>query len=373
MKKLSTIFNLTFLIFNSFCFAQQIEKHNAVFKNNLPGNSASYKRNNYNAVNSLTCDTITTITTKDTLALYSIVSTSAATNGGYVTGNNSYGDSAIATFIPKTKLSSGGQITGVMAVFYRYNNLGTKGTQTITLNVFNGDTIHGPTITTTTVMTGTVVTTTTVIAPPIGTSTASLAAISAIAPTTNVVDSAVIPMLSSNYEIPYMFSFATPIAAPDSGFFISLNLPTTVGDTAVLLCIRNDSSKTNYAWDYGINGWRAFSNSHDWTLYTSLTLFPVICYQPAGIEQLRTMNDELKIYPNPASTSLTITLSKGEGIKTTIYIYDMLGKIVMQHTYSPPSEGQGEAIDVSDLARGIYFVKITDNKNNQVTKKISIE
>jgi len=67
------------------------------------------------------------------------------------------------------------------------------------------------------------------------------------------------------------------------------------------------------------------------------------------------------VYPNPASTSLTLTLSKGEGTYS-INIYDMLGKLVMQHTYSPPSEGQGEAIDVSDLSEGVYNICISGNE-----------
>ncbi|MHB8261161.1 MAG: T9SS type A sorting domain-containing protein [Bacteroidia bacterium] len=78
----------------------------------------------------------------------------------------------------------------------------------------------------------------------------------------------------------------------------------------------------------------------------------------AGIEQFVNSN-EVSIYPNPASTSLTLTLSKGEGTKATIYMYDMLGKLVKQSTYSPPSEGQGEAFDISDLAEGVYTISIT--------------
>ncbi|HEX7413967.1 MAG TPA: T9SS type A sorting domain-containing protein, partial [Bacteroidia bacterium] len=95
---------------------------------------------------------------------------------------------------------------------------------------------------------------------------------------------------------------------------------------------------------------------------------------PVGINQLRMMNDEVRIYPNPASTSLTLTLSKGEGTKATIYIYDMLGKLVMQHTYSPPSEGiprVGEAIDVSDLSAGVYNLSIISNEG-VVNKKFII-
>ena len=81
----------------------------------------------------------------------------------------------------------------------------------------------------------------------------------------------------------------------------------------------------------------------------------------AGIQQVAGINNQVTVYPNPASTSLTLTLSKGEGTYS-INIYDMLGKLVMQHTYSPPSEGQGEAIDVSDLSEGVYNICISGNE-----------
>jgi len=343
--------------------AQQIEKHNLILKNTLV-NSAPFKTNNHNSINSLTCDTVTTITVKDTLTLYSIVSTSVVTNGGYVTGNNGYGDSAIATFIPHTLIPSDAQISGVIVVFYRYGSLGTKGTQAITLNVFAGDTIHGPTTNTIITGTNTVITT----APPIGTATASLATISAITPTNNAIPHAVAPTLSSNYEIPYMFSFASPITVPDTGFFISLTLPTNTGDTVVLLCTRNDSSKTNYAWDFGVHGWRAYSNSNDWNLHASLTLFPVICYQPVAINEFNIQNEEFRVYPNPAKNILNI-----EGLianeRTDIVITDILGNTLKQFKI----QNSKFRTNVADLNAGVYFIMIADNKNNRISKKLIIE
>ena len=364
-------------IYFSICFsillirvhAQQVVKQNVQLKNNLSGTSALFKTNIPNSVNALTCDTLTTITRKDTLTLYSVTSSSAALNGGYVTGNNHYGDSAIATFIPvdTSLMPSGTQISGVKAVFYNYGGMGTKGSQTITLNIFTGDTLHGPTTTTTSITTGTVVTTTTVIAAPIGTATASLAAISSITRVSNAVDSAVIPVLPSNYQIPYVFSFASPITIPDTGFFISLTLPTTAGDTVVLLCTRNDSSKTNYAWDYGIHGWRAYSNSNDWRLYTSLTLFPIVCSQPAGINQATSISNQVTIYPNPANKTLNVQCSMFNGA-TEVEITDVLGNTIIQHS---TLNTQHFTLDVSGLLPGVYFIGIS-SQNNKATQKLII-
>ena len=272
----------------------------------------------------------------------------------------------MATFIPidTSVIPVGAQMTGVIAVFYRYNNLGTNGTQTLNLAIFTGDTIYGPTTTTTTTGTVTVVYT----APPIATATASLAAISVVTPTNNAVPNAVAPVLPSYYEIPYLFNFATPITIPDSGFFISLQLPTTVGDTVVLLCSRNDSSHVNYAWDYGVNGWRAYSNSNDWGLQTSLTLFPVICYSPVGINEVNIYNEEFRIYPNPTKDILNVECLMANE-KTTLIMADVLGNIIKQVAFNT----QHSTLNISGLNAGIYFVTITDDKNHKTTKKLVIE
>ena len=373
LKIISYKLLLVFFTYNSsfithLSFAQQTKKEVRI--NNLLHTNSALKTRKPNAVNATTCDTLTTITRKDTLALYSVTSTSAALNGGYVTGNNHYGDSAIATFIPKdTVIASGSaQIIGVKAVFYQYGTMGTKGTQTITLNIFAGDTLHGPTTTTTSITTGTVVTTATITAPPIATATASLAAISAVAPVSNAVDSAVIPILSSNYQIPYIFSFASPVTVPDTGFFISLTLPTTAGDTTALLCTRNNASKTNYAWDYGIHGWRAYSNATDWGLYTSLTLFPIVCYQPAGIDELRVQNLEFRIWPNPTSSILNVEC-RIQNEKAEVQIMDVLGNVLI---HKSEIVNQKCTLDVSGLPAGVYFITITNSNNTRLTKKLVI-
>ncbi|HEX7413813.1 MAG TPA: T9SS type A sorting domain-containing protein [Bacteroidia bacterium] len=56
--------------------------------------------------------------------------------------------------------------------------------------------------------------------------------------------------------------------------------------------------------------------------------------------------NEVTIYPNPASTSLTLTLSYREG-EVPIYIYDMLGNSVYHSTLNT----QRKAVNIH-LQRG---------------------
>jgi len=79
-------------------------------------------------------------------------------------------------------------------------------------------------------------------------------------------------------------------------------------------------------------------------------------------------NDELqmKIYPNPAGSWLTIQLSSSATGQATIY--DVIGKTVVQTEL----QNSRQTIDVSGLPEGLYFVRLTvDNKS--VTKKIIIQ
>ena len=63
-----------------------------------------------------------------------------------------------------------------------------------------------------------------------------------------------------------------------------------------------------------------------------------------------------EVYPNPATTSLTI--SKEEGT-ATIIITDVFGKEIKQNQ----TENKTTDIDISNLQNGIYFITVTDKKS----------
>jgi type IX secretion system substrate protein len=85
----------------------------------------------------------------------------------------------------------------------------------------------------------------------------------------------------------------------------------------------------------------------------------------AGINELKVISDELKVYPNPASTSLTLTLSKGEGTYN-INITDMLGNTVKQIPFTT----QNVTFNISDLSNGMYLLRVLQNGNAVYTTKV---
>jgi hypothetical protein len=72
--------------------------------------------------------------------------------------------------------------------------------------------------------------------------------------------------------------------------------------------------------------------------------------------------NDVKIYPNPVTTELTIDF--GELLISRIDIVDILGRIVM----SDISAENRKPVDVSALQSGIYFVRIVCDKG-VVTEK----
>jgi hypothetical protein len=73
---------------------------------------------------------------------------------------------------------------------------------------------------------------------------------------------------------------------------------------------------------------------------------------PKGIDDYYAQSKLFSIYPNPASTTLSIAL----GNEGKITVTDLLGNIIMEKI-SPPRKSIVD-LDVSSLSRGIYFIKV---------------
>jgi hypothetical protein len=88
-----------------------------------------------------------------------------------------------------------------------------------------------------------------------------------------------------------------------------------------------------------------------------------------GINQLSATNNQISIYPNPTSNQLTITSNQLSIQK--IEIDNVLGETML--IYAPQFNKAGTAVnlDVSHLADGMYFVRITSN-NEMITRKVIV-
>ena len=86
----------------------------------------------------------------------------------------------------------------------------------------------------------------------------------------------------------------------------------------------------------------------------------------AGIAQVAGINEEVSIYPNPATTSLQVSFS-GNSANSTLVITDMLGNTVKQLSVTT----QLTTISVADLNEGVYNIS-TSSRAGIVNKRVVI-
>ena len=72
------------------------------------------------------------------------------------------------------------------------------------------------------------------------------------------------------------------------------------------------------------------------------------------------------VYPNPANEFITIT-AKNSNVISSVEMFDILGKQIMK------SELNNDKLDVSNLNKGVYIMKINSNDNSSNTLKVIIE
>jgi hypothetical protein len=87
----------------------------------------------------------------------------------------------------------------------------------------------------------------------------------------------------------------------------------------------------------------------------------VSTYETTAVKTIS--SSELKVYPNPATSSVNIDgLSEG----TLISVYNTNGKLML----TSQAKRQKMQLNINDLAPGIYFIKSIDNKNIKISRLI---
>ncbi|MEA3495659.1 MAG: T9SS type A sorting domain-containing protein [Bacteroidota bacterium] len=82
-------------------------------------------------------------------------------------------------------------------------------------------------------------------------------------------------------------------------------------------------------------------------------------------------NLEVKIYPNPAKENIFVSISKQQ-TRIHLQLINPQGKNILEEDFEAYNEKNIKEIDVSKLAKGIYFIKISSD-NSVVLKKFVLE
>jgi len=83
-----------------------------------------------------------------------------------------------------------------------------------------------------------------------------------------------------------------------------------------------------------------------------------------------TVINDLKIYPNPSPDHVYVSLSNPAVSNLYINLYNAAGQLV--YSMQKDLTGQDELINIPtrQLAGGIYIIRVTDNKNLKLVKKL---
>jgi hypothetical protein len=144
-------------------------------------------------------------------------------------------------------------------------------------------------------------------------------------------------------------------------FYLGVELPTTAGDTLALLTNKKGQSVPCTAWEQWRNGsWYQYSDTNSWGYNVSHAIFPVICKQDYGINA--EPENSIVLYPNPASSYITVNSDKWTGSKLSLKLYNIMGMQVLESEYN---ENHGAQIDVniSRFKTGVYFIRLSDGKS----------
>ncbi|MBP8034624.1 MAG: T9SS type A sorting domain-containing protein, partial [Bacteroidia bacterium] len=296
-------------------------------------------------------DTLTNLLNTDTLTLY--------TGGGYVGGNNSYGDKEKAEYYSSAGLVGTSRVMGGIVIFYRHAsaNIGTKGTSSIVFKMYNGNNTSGPS------------------GAAINTFTNTINNILTSSTATNNVNYCGDPMLaySTNIMRPYSFNFPSPTNITGD-FLIGCTTSTLTGDTIGIFSSTGNTSTFSTAWELQTpSTWVKFNDgtTTSWQLNASLAILPKLACI-TDVYNVNGISGNIAIFPNPSNGMFNFAVTMPTVSDLNFTVTNSIGQVV----YTKVEKGVTNSIigmNLSHLAKGIYFVNVIDSTGDKVTKKIIIE
>ncbi len=90
-----------------------------------------------------------------------------------------------------------------------------------------------------------------------------------------------------------------------------------------------------------------------------------------GIDKIGSSNS-FNLYPNPASNEVVVAINGATKGEARVQLTDVSGKTVLEEVPANTADGLGSVLNVSSLAKGMYFVVVKSGTDKQV-KKLLVE
>ncbi|MBS1634984.1 MAG: T9SS type A sorting domain-containing protein [Bacteroidetes bacterium] len=167
----------------------------------------------------------------------------------------------------------------------------------------------------------------------------------------------------SYYNVMPRFALSSPLVMSPGTYYIGLQQVTNTG-----LNIGFDKNTDHHDvlyYDIG-NGWTQSA------IKGSVMVHPVFGRHDyaTGIEEKKpiTTRKAFDLYPNPAQNEIYISCSHQHVSYTEVEVVSSLGQNILKQPY----HGSSEAIDVSGLESGIYFIYLTSSDSKSAPEKLII-
>ncbi|MCG3166937.1 MAG: hypothetical protein POELPBGB_02720 [Bacteroidia bacterium] len=283
---------------------------------------------------SASCDTIwlPSADPNDTWTLY------PAQGGGYISGNNGYGD--IAKAESYTPVNSTSYISDIIVYIGDIINTSGDPNSALAFVIYDMD----------------------------GTGTSTAGTVTAPGTILGAGSIALSQLTSANPILIGMPSTVTVNSPYAVGVDFSL---LSAGDTvAIVTTTDGDAGGSERSWEQWNDGsWHTFLEPNSWELDVDLVLIPIECDQlPVGVET-RVEASEFYIFPNPTNNVLNVVSGSDLSNTSTLSLIDISGQLISETTLT----NKQTAIDVSQLAAGIYFAKLTTDSKTNTLKFIIAE
>lgn len=88
-----------------------------------------------------------------------------------------------------------------------------------------------------------------------------------------------------------------------------------------------------------------------------------------GVHENSLHNSMSEVFPNPVDHSFTLTYSGNSAGSILYSVLNYAGQVIQSSTLSALPGSPMSKIDVSELEKGVYFIRFTDNQNQSTTRK----
>lgn len=161
--------------------------------------------------------------------------------------------------------------------------------------------------------------------------------------------------------------FEEPIRA-GNGYYIGVFLPQSDGDTVVISTNHDGQSEPNLAWTQKADfEWISYSQDPRWYLNVSNAIFPVVKQINLGIDNFSNSDKIYRVFPNPASSQISVVTLKHLSNESELLIFNMQGEEISHTKFT-----NNVTIPIENINPGIYVFLVKNSNHSEIHKIVVI-